>query len=99
LKKKRALKKLLQRIRGVKISDYVKYRFKEEKTFHYGTVIDIDTLQDGQALLIKRRGKTGISALEIITIPGDEVHLVERRKKDKVEGKDSEKTLGEDKRT
>ena len=75
------VKKLLEKIRGFKEGDYVKYRFKEEKTFHYGTVIDTDRLQDGEALLIKRNGKKGISALEIITIPRDEVHLVKRRKR------------------
>ena len=76
MKQKEVLKKLLERIRGFKIGDYVKYKFEENKTWYYGIIDDIT--EDRKTILIKRKGRDWI---DLIFYPRDTVHLVKRRKK------------------
>ena len=78
MKQKKVLKKFLQRIRGLKKGDYVRYKYEEGKSWLYGIIQDIEKYKSKEFILVRnfRKGYRGL-----VILPKDEIYLARRRKK------------------
>ena len=76
MRKSKTLRKLLEKIRGFKTGDYVKYKLEEKTVWYYGVIDDMTI--DRQTMLIRRKGKDW---LDLVLPLVDEVHLARKRKK------------------
>ena len=79
--KEKILRKLLERIRGLKKGDYVRYRWKGIKEWFYGRISSIIRVKGEAGYIIYP--EEGLELVLIVPEIGDEIHL-------EIEGRENE---------